>query len=434
MRAMLRRNGYKIREVRALIEAKLWAQILIALAAGFAFGLWMSPELAMGPQLSPDAVEALGDWLGLPGAIFLNMIQMVVTALILTSIVLGVASAGDPKLLARTASRIGPYFVATTTIAVLIGVACSAVIQPGRFLDPTDFAGPIEMPDIVAAPSLSVTEQIAALIPANPAEASLNQNMLQIVVAAIFIGAAVLAIGVDRCAPLLQFARLSQEVAMKIVSWAMRLAPIAVFGLIADFAMKAGLSAMAGLSAYMATVLLGLALLLGLYLLIVRFLAGRSITRFLSQIADAQLLAFSTSSSAATMPLSISIAETRLGAERSLARFIIPLGATINMDGTALYQVTAALFITQAFGIHLDPATFALLAVTVIGASIGSPSTPGVGIVILASILAGLGVPPAGVAILLGVDRILDMCRTALNVTGDLTATVVMQRWLGDMK
>ena len=434
MRAILGRKGYRIREVRALVKAKLWAQILVALIAGLAFGLWMSPELAMGPQLSQNALDVLGDWLVLPGAIFLNTIQMVVTALILTSIVLGVASAGDPALLARTASRIGPYFVVTTTIAVLIGVVCSVVIEPGRFLDPSDFAGPVEVPVIADAPSLSVTEQIAALIPANPAEASLNQNMLQIVVAAIFIGSAILAIGVERCSLLLDFARLSQEVAMKIVSWAMRLAPFAVFGLIADFAMKAGLSAMAGLSAYMATVLLGLTLLLGLYLLIVRFLAGRSITQFLSQIADAQLLAFSTSSSAATMPLSISIAETRLGTPRSLARFIIPLGATINMDGTALYQVTAALFITQAFGITLEPTTFAILVVTVIGASIGSPSTPGVGIVILASILAGLGVPPAGVAILLGVDRILDMCRTALNVTGDLTATVTMQRWLGDLK
>ena len=130
------------------------------------------------------------------------------------------------------------------------------------------------------------------------------------------------------------------------------------------------------------------------------------------------------------MPLSLRVAEERLNIPKPLAGFIIPLGATVNMDGTALYQVVAALFITQAFGIQLAPSEIALLVVTVVGASIGSPSTPGVGIVILASILAGLGVPPSGVAILLGVDRLLDMCRTAVNVTGDLTACVVMDRWL----
>ena len=149
-----------------------------------------------------------------------------------------------------------------------------------------------------------------------------------------------------------------------------------------------------------------------------------------NQVLDAQLLAFSTSSSAATMPLSLKIAETRLKVRPAISRFIIPLGATVNMDGTALYQTVAALFMAQLFQVDLSVADFILLAVTVIGASIGSPSTPGVGIVILTGVLASIGIPPAGVAVLLGVDRILDMCRTAVNVTGDLTACTVMDRWI----
>ena len=243
-------------------------------------------------------------------------------------------------------------------------------------------------------------------------------------------GIAILSLGPKRTAPLLELLQLVQDVAMTIVSWAMRLAPFAVFGLIADFVMQAGLSALIGLGAYMATVVLGLICLLGVYVLIVWVVVKQSPMAFLSKILDAQLLAFSTSSSAATMPLSLRVAETRLNVPKPLAGFVIPLGATVNMDGTALYQVVAALFITGAFGIQLSPPELALLVVTVVGASIGSPSTPGVGIVILASILAGLGVPASGVAVLLGVDRLLDMCRTAVNVTGDLTACVVMDKWL----
>lgn len=425
--------GLRLRHVRGLIRQRLWAQILIALGLGLVVGLVLSPEIEAGVQLSREDAGLIGEWLRLPGGIFLNLIQMVVIALISTSIVLGITSAGDPDYLAKVALRIVPYFVLTTTIAVLIGIACAEIIAPGTWLDPstltieTDAAA-----SVMVLPDQSLADQIANLIPANLSEAGLSRNMLQIVIAAIMAGVAMLSLGPRKCAPLLELLRLVQDIAMTIVGWAMRLAPIAVFGLIADFVMQAGLSALTGLSAYMATVILGLVLLTGVYLVIVTVIARRNPLQFLAQVADAQLLAFSTSSSAATMPLSLRIARDRLGVSKPLSGFIIPLGATVNMDGTALYQVVAALFISQAFGIALSPSEMGLLVVTVIGASIGSPSTPGVGIVILASILAGLGVPAAGVAVLLGVDRLLDMCRTSVNVTGDLTACVVMDRWLPD--
>ena len=423
--------GLRLRHVRGLIRQKLWAQILIALGLGLVIGLLLSPEFELGFQLSRESTELIGEWLRLPGGIFLNVIQMVVIALISTSIVLGITSAGDPNYLAKVALRIVPYFLLTTTIAVLIGITCAQLIAPGALLDPSKLTmGADAVSNVSVLPDRSIADQIANLIPASLSEAGLNRNMLQIVIAAIMSGVAILTLGPDKCEPLLALLRIGQDIAMTIVGWAMRLAPIAVFGLIADFVMQAGMSALAGLSAYMATVILGLVILSGVYLLIVTVVARRNPLRFLAQIADAQLLAFSTSSSAATMPLSLRIARDRLGVSKPLSGFIIPLGATVNKDGTALYQVVAALFISQAFGIALSPSEMVLLVVTVVGASIGSPSTPGVGIVILASILAGLGVPAAGVAVLLGVDRLLDMCRTSVNVTGDLTACVVMARWL----
>jgi Na+/H+-dicarboxylate symporter len=178
------------------------------------------------------------------------------------------------------------------------------------------------------------------------------------------------------------------------------------------------------------TVCVGLLVLLAFYLLLVTTLTGRNAIVFLRSIREVQLLAFSTSSSAAVMPLSIQTAQDRLSVSKSVAKFIIPLGATVNMDGTAIYQVIAAVFLTQVYGIDLSMSQLCLLAATTVGASIGSPSTPGVGIVILATIVQQLGVPAEGIALILGVDRILDMLRTSVNVSGDLTACVVMDRWL----
>jgi Na+/H+-dicarboxylate symporter len=202
--------------------------------------------------------------------------------------------------------------------------------------------------------------------------------------------------------------------------------------LLAQITIKIGFDAILGMSAYVGTVLLGLALLLITYLGIVLVLGRRSPLTFLADVREVQLLAFSTSSSAAVMPLSMQAAEEKLGTSQALSQFVIPLGATVNMAGTAIYQVIAAVFLTQVFGVELSLSDLFLLAATTVGASIGSPSTPGVGIVILATILAGIGVPASGIALIIGVDRILDMSRTSINVTGDLAACVVMERWIGE--
>lgn len=419
-----------------LIKTKLWAQVLVAMALGVSVGLALAPS-GDGPfALNPEAAESLGEWLKLPGSIFLNMIQMVVIPLIATSIILGIATAGDPDFLRKTAVRLVPYFVCTTMIAVLIGASLAGTVKPGAFVDQAALTTSADAADVaptIAEPAEpeSAAVQLADLIPANPAEATLNRNMLQIVVATIFVAVAVSTLSGAKTKPFRDLLQVTQDIALKIVSWAMLLAPLAVFGLIADFILQVGFSGLVGMSVYVGVVILGLALLVGVYMAIVAILAGRDVRGFLGAILDAQVLAFSTSSSAATMPVSMKIAQEDLGVRPAIAKFIIPLGATINMDGTALYQVVAAMFVAQVYGITLPPDVLAALMVTVVGASIGSPSTPGVGIVILATILQSIGVPASGVAILLGVDRILDMCRTSVNVTGDLTACVVMDKWIG---
>jgi Na+/H+-dicarboxylate symporter len=419
-----------------LVRTKLWAQIIVGMVLGITVGLLLAPT---GAHILPENIAyIIAGWLVVPGHIFLALIQMVILPLVISSIILGITSSGDFAYLRKVGLRIAPYFVGTTTVAVTIGIFLAMTIQPGNFIDSSlvdqAMIADTSSPQTVTTglPETTLPEKIVALIPSNPISAALDKSMLQIVVMAIFIGIALVSIPARHSRIILELAGAVQEVSMKVVSWAMMLAPLAVFGLLADITIKIGLDALLGMGVYVGTVLLGLLCLLGFYLLIVAVIGRRSPWDFLRNIGDAQLLAFSTSSSAAVMPLSMKTAQDRLGVKPAIAKFIIPLGATVNMDGTALYQVVAAVFLTQVYGVELTFGKLILLTATTVGASIGSPSTPGVGIVILATILEGIGVPSSGIALIIGVDRILDMSRTAVNVSGDLTACVVMDRWLAD--
>ncbi|WP_288362231.1 dicarboxylate/amino acid:cation symporter [uncultured Spongiibacter sp.] len=412
-----------------LLRGRLWAQILLAMVLGVALGLCLSPS--GGALVASDTASLLAAWLALPGRLFLAMIQMVVVPLVLSSIILGITSSGDPKFLKQIGLRIAPYFILTTSVAVFIGCIVALWLQPGQYIDVGAELATATAPESAVAVA-SLPDRLIEIIPANPTSALLSRSMFQIVVLAIFIAVAMVSISERRAKPLLDLCVSVQDVSMKIVSWAMALAPIAVFGLLAQISVQVGFDAIIGVATYVATVLLGLVILLGFYLLIVTVLARRSPLAFLRSISNVQLLAFSTSSSAAVMPLSMKTAEESLGVKPAVSQFVVPLGATVNMDGTALYQVIAAVFLTQVYGIELSIAQLLLLSVTTVGASIGSPSTPGVGIVILATIVQGMGVPAEGLALILGVDRILDMSRTAVNVSGDLTACVVMERFLDD--
>ena len=419
-----------------LIRTHLWIQVLVAMVLGIGLGLLLSPS---GIALVSDSFAyGIAQWVALPGQLFLAIIQMVVIPLVLSSIIIGITSSGDSEFLKKVGLRITPYFVMTTTIAVVLGITLAMLIEPGTFIDSDLIRAMVgETPATVTTAvsehaDIGLPQHIVQLVPSNLFKSLIDKDMFAIVIYAIFIGVAMLAL--EKRQSKLIFALLSsiQAVTLKIVNWAMTIAPLAVFGLLCDVTIRIGIDAVMGMSVYVATVILGLLLLLSVYVLIVKLVSGKSPKEFLGAIREAQLLAFSTSSSAAVMPLSMKTAHEKLGVRKSIAQFVVPLGATVNMDGTALYQVIAAVFLTQVFGIELSMSDLLLLTATTIGASIGSPSTPGVGIVILATILQGIGVPASGIALILGVDRILDMCRTTVNVSGDLTACIVMDKWIGD--
>ncbi len=427
-------------KLQRLTRTKLWAQILVAMVLGVSIGAALSPS-GYG-LLSPTEASVLAGWFALPGQIFLALIQMVVIPLVITSIILGICSSGDPVYLRKLGGRIGLFFLAATTAAVVIGIVLALAISPGEYMDRDLVQRTVGAPDAQTSGSSSpalgsvgvaeLPEHLVALIPSDPARAALERSMLQLVLFSILIGVALVSIQPSRAKPLLDLMGSVQEVSMEVVSWAMLLAPVAVFGLLAQLTVQIGLEALLGMSVYVGTVLGGLLLVLALYLIVVWLASGILPWVFVADIREVLLLAFSTSSSAAVMPLSIQTAQEKLKVRPSIARFVIPIGATVNMGGTALYQVVAVVFLSQVFSIDLPLSALVLVAATAIGASIGSPSSPGAGIVILATILQSIGIPPGGIALIMGVDRLLDMSRTSVNVAGDLVACVVMNRWISE--
>jgi len=410
-------------------DKTLWIKILIGMALGIGLGLMLSPSgLAI---VSKDSATALGEWIALPGVIFLGLLNMVVIPLVISSIILGVIDSGSLHFLKTMGAKIIPYFVITTFIAISIGVFIVQAVNPGQYIDSEFVSNIMQSTDspYEVFDQLTIPQRIENMVPVNFTEASLEKNMLQIVVFSILVGIIMLSLPKATGKPFADLCEFGQAACMKVIEWAMVLAPYAVFGLICNITIQIGIDTITGVGAYMLCVLLGLFGMLMVYMIIVTVIAKRDPLHFLRAIRNTQIFAFSTSSSAATMPFTLKAAEENLKVDEKISRFVIPLGATINMDGTALYQAAAALFLCELFGVDLTTGEIFMLMITTVGASIGTPATPGVGIIVLATILSGIGVPPEGIGIILGVDRILDMCRTTLNVTGDLVATTVMQRF-----
>ena len=416
-----------------LVAGRLWLQVLIGMFLGIATGVLLGPSVGW---VSPQLATTLGNWLALPGQLFLVLIQMIVVPLVFASIIRGLAATENIEQLRRLGVFVVLFFLASTTVSIVVGIQLALLVRPGDYIDSTlirSSLGTVPAADINATPPSfdELPEKLLGLLPSNPLTSMVENQMLQVVIFSVIFGIALLMTAPERARPLLEFLGSLQEVCMTIVRVAMHLAPVAVFGLMAQLAAKIGLEALLGMAVYVATVLAGLVVLLSGYLLTIYAASRLRPLDFLARTRELLLLAFSTSSSAAVMPLSIQTAEDKLGVRPSVAQFVIPVGATINMNGTALYQGVATLFLAQVFGIEIGAGGLALLVVVAVGASIGSPATPGVGIVILAMVLSTVGIPPAGLALLMGVDRILDMSRTAVNVAGDLVTCVVMDRWVG---
>ena len=422
--------GFPTPHITYLIRKKLWAQVLVALFLGLVFGILLGPEAGI---VGKDTAKLITEWLAIPAHLFLRIIQMIIIPLIFASIIRGLTSSGSLEQLQKLGLGVAVYFVATTTIALTIGIVVVTTIEPGNFIDGSLIresfdikdAGPVENPELTMQ---DIPQSIVSLVPSNPLTSFMSGEMLSIIIFALIVGVSMISLPQQSSKPILDLLESVQKITMKIVSWAMRLAPFAAFGLMAGITSKLGLSALTGLGAYMATVIIGLFAMMLVYIIIIKIFARRPLFSTFSMMREPQLLAFSTSSSAAVMPLSIRTAEDRMKIRAKISQFIIPLGATINMDGTALYQIIAVFFLAQLFNIDLSFTTILLIAVTALAASIGAPSAPGTGIVILSTILIAAGIPPVGVVILLGVDRVLDMTRTMVNVTGDLTACLFFDK------
>lgn len=414
-----------------LVKGRLWLKVLVGMFLGLVVGTLLGPSVGL---VDPDTGTLVGNWLAFPGQLFLATIQMIVIPLVIASVVRGLASSENLEQLRKLGLRVTGFFVITTAIAAAIGLWVGSVMNPGSMMKGLatatttvdDAAATATMPSVHELP-----QTLIGLLPGNPLDAMVEGQMLQVVIFSIIVGIALVSMEPQKSRPMLDLLDSLQQVCMTVVRWAMRLAPFAVFGLMAQLTTTIGFKAMLGMASYVATVLVGLLVMLGVYMLILKLIAGQPPIQFLKDTRDVLLLAFSTSSSAAVMPLSIRTAEDKLGVRPSVSQFVIPLGATINMNGTALYQAVATIFLAQVYGIDLSMGSMALVVAMAVGASIGSPATPGVGIVILAMVLQSVGVPPSGIALIMGVDRILDMCRTAINVTGDLVTCRLMENWSG---
>ena len=374
------------------------------------------------------------------GQVFMRLIKMVVVPLVFASLLVGVASLGDIRKLGRLGSRTFGLYLGTTAVAVSIGLACAYVIQPGQFIDPADrtvllaqfgAAAGDRMSAAAVAPSMVAT--LLDIIPTNPIDSLTSGNMLQIIFFAIVLGVAITALGPEESRIVVTLFEKLQDAMIVIIGWVMELAPYGVAALIAEVLGTSGISVLTALLMYGCTVVLGLAIHAGIVYGGLVCLIGRlPWGSFMRAVRPAQLIAFSTSSSSATLPVSIECAEKNIGVSNPVASFVLPLGSTVNMDGTALYQGVAAIFIAQVFQTDLSFGSQLSIVLAATMASVGAAGVPGAGIITLALVLTSTGIPTVGLALILGVDRILDMFRTAVNVTGDLAVTTVIAKSEGE--
>ncbi|MDD3083686.1 MAG: dicarboxylate/amino acid:cation symporter, partial [Candidatus ainarchaeum sp.] len=363
-------------KLQHLINKKLWLKVLIALFIGVIVGLFINPTSGF---FEKEIAFIIGEWLALPGTIFLALIQMIVIPLIFASIIRGIASSENINQLKKSGLFIGIYFISTTIIAVLIGLILVYLIQPGNFVVlENNIVNEVSMLSVEEIPInlQNIPSIIVQVIPTNIFSAFLNLQFFQIVIFSIIFGLALVNMDVKQSKPLIDLLGSLQNACIIIVKWAMLIVPFAVFGFMARATIQFGFDILLGMTFYLITVILGLFLIIIFYLMLIYFVAKKNPLIFLKKIRDVQLLAFSTSSSAVVMPISMKVAEEKLGIRSSISNFVIPMGTTINMDGTALYQTVAIVFLAQVFGVALTLPSLILIIITVVGASIGAPGTP----------------------------------------------------------
>jgi Na+/H+-dicarboxylate symporter len=383
----------------------LWQQILIGLTLGVATGIAFKQDALI---LAPL------------GALFLNAIKMLIVPLVFVSLVAGITSMRDSAKLGRISVKTIAIYLVTTAFAVSIGLLFGTLFTPGEGMHMVASAAT----ETKQAPTL--ISILVGLVPSNPVTAFAEGNILQIIVFAIALGVSMNLIG-DKAAPAIKLFDSLAETFYKLTDLIMRLAPYGVFALIAGVVGSHGAEVLLPLAGVIGVIYLAsLAHVLLVYGGLLGLLARLSPLRFFQGIAPALAVAFSTSSSAGTLPVSIECARNNLGVSEGVAGFVLPVGATINMDGTAIYQGVLALFIAQAFGVDLTAGQYLMIILTATLASIGTAGIPGAGLIMLGLVLSSVGLPLEGVALIAGIDRILDMARTTVNVAGDLMTTTLV--------
>jgi Na+/H+-dicarboxylate symporter len=404
---------------------KLHTQILIALILG----------AILGPLLGGfgTAIKPLGD-------AFINLLVMIVVPLVMASLIVGTASLGDLRKLGRIGVKTVLFYLVATALAVALGLLAAQTLNPGVGLDEgvkarmlSDFAG-------VTAEQLerlgerpSIAELFVRIIPRNPFQAMVETNFLQIIFFAILFGVSLTILTEERRKPVLDFLNGVNDAMIVLVKLVMRVAPIGVFALIVAVAAQFGYGVLITLLKYVVIAIGAMAVFTVTFYPVALRLSGMSPWFFMKKYYEVFLFAFSTSSSNATLPVNLQVSEEDLGVSNEVASFVLPLGATVNMNGTAIYQGVSAVFIAQVFGISLGLSDLLTIVLTATLASIGAAGVPGIGMVTLTIVLTQLGVPLEGIALVVGVERILDMCRTAVNVTGDTVCAIWVAKTEGEL-
>ncbi len=410
---------------------KLHTKIVIGLLTGAAAG-----ALAKAFAADTTGLRLVNEYVAGPaGQIFLRLLLMTVIPLVFASVTLGVAGIGDIRKLGRIGGKTLGYFLVSTALSTVVGLALVNALDPGVAIDATTrqalfdtYRGDAQGLQSGTGARFGISTFVN-IVPRNPIQAAASMDMLGVIFFSVVFGAALTMIPQDRARPMLRLIEVLGDVVIKIIDLAMKLAPYGVFGLIFVVTSRFGWNILEQLGVYVAIVVGGL-LLHGLVTLslLVWLLGGHNPISFWKRARASLVTAFSTSSSNATLPTNIAVAERQLGVPARIAGFVLPLGATMNMNGTALYEGVTVLFLAQVFGVDLSLGQQVVVVVLSVLTAVGAAGVPGGSLPLIMVVLAAVGVPPEGIAIILGVDRILDMCRTTLNVAGDLTAAVFVAR------
>ena len=412
-------------------------KIIIGMVSGVLFGIIFS-------QITWGSIF-ISNWIKPFGTIFINLLKLIAMPLILASLIKGVSDLKDISKLSKIGGRTIIIYLCTTVLAVIIGLFLVNTISPGKSISEktrkelmSSYKSDAAEKQSAAAKQIQTgpLQPLIDVFPSNIFNATTNnRNMLQVIFFALFFGIGMILIPEENSRPVKNFFDSFNSIILKLIDLIMIISPYGVFALLAALVVESpSANLFVALGAYSLTLILGLIMMIFIYIMIVKVFTGVNPLNFIKGISPAQLLAFSTSSSAATLPVTMDRVENQLGVDKEVSSFVLPIGATINMDGTSVYQAVAAVFIAQAFGLDLSFTTQLGIVVTASLASIGAAAVPSAGMIMLIIVLGQAGIPEAGLALIFAVDRPLDMCRTIVNVTGDATVSMLVAKSVGKLK